>query len=47
MVEFLKEIKGELYPCKPDIFEQTYEVVEPFDPRETPVGSRLIAGFHD
>ena len=20
-------IKGELYPCKPDIFEQTYEVV--------------------
>ena len=21
-------IKGELYPCKPDIFEQTYEKVE-------------------
>lgn len=21
-------VKGEFYPCKPDIFEQTYEVVE-------------------
>ena len=21
-------IKGELYPCKPDVFEQTYEEVE-------------------
>jgi len=21
-------IKGEIYPCKPDIFEQTYEAVE-------------------
>ena len=21
-------IKGEIYPCKPDIFEQTYELVE-------------------
>ena len=24
----IKGIKGELYPCKPDIFEMTYEVVE-------------------
>ncbi len=23
----IKGIKGELYPCKPDIFEATYEVV--------------------
>ena len=23
-----KGVKGELYPCKPDIFEQTYELVE-------------------
>jgi len=23
----IKGIKGELYPCKPDIFEQTYEKV--------------------
>lgn len=22
-----KEIKGELYPCKPDIFAETYEEV--------------------
>jgi len=24
----IKGISGELYPCKPDIFEQTYELVE-------------------
>lgn len=24
----IKGIKGEFYPCKPDIFDQTYEVVE-------------------
>ncbi len=24
----IKGIKGELYPCKPDIFAQTYEKVE-------------------
>lgn len=24
----IQGVKGELYPCKPDIFEQTYEVVE-------------------
>jgi len=24
----IKGIKGELYPCKPDIFEQTYEAVD-------------------
>lgn len=24
----IRGIKGELYPCKPDIFEQTYEKVE-------------------
>jgi len=23
----IKGIKGEIYPCKPDIFEQTYEAV--------------------
>jgi hypothetical protein len=22
-------VKGELYPCKPDIFDETYEAVEP------------------
>jgi len=24
----IKGIKGEFYPCKPDIFEETYEKVE-------------------
>ncbi len=24
----IKGVRGELYPCKPDIFEQTYEPVE-------------------
>jgi hypothetical protein len=24
----IQGVKGELYPCKPDIFEQTYEKVE-------------------
>lgn len=24
----IKGVKGEVYPCKPDIFEQTYEEVE-------------------
>ncbi len=24
----IKGVKGELYPCKPDIFEATYELVE-------------------
>lgn len=25
----IKGVKGEFYPCKPDIFEATYEVAEP------------------
>ena len=24
----IREVNGELYPCKPDIFEKTYEKVE-------------------
>lgn len=24
----IKGVQGELYPCKPDIFEETYELVE-------------------
>lgn len=23
----IKGVQGELYPCKPDIFEQTYEII--------------------
>jgi hypothetical protein len=25
----IRGVKGELYPCKPDIFEATYEPAEP------------------
>lgn len=25
----IKGVAGEIYPCKPDIFEQTYESVDP------------------
>jgi hypothetical protein len=25
----IKGVKGETYPCKPDIFEMTYEIVKP------------------
>ena len=28
----IKGVKGEFYPCKPDIFEQTYELVDPKSP---------------
>lgn len=28
----IKGVKGELYPCKPDIFEATYDAVEPVQP---------------
>lgn len=24
----IKGVKGEIYPCKPDVFEETYEVAE-------------------
>ena len=24
----IKGVQGEIYPCKPDIFEQTYEIAE-------------------
>lgn len=27
----IKGVKGEFYPCKPDIFEATYEEVRPWD----------------
>lgn len=27
----IQGVKGEIYPCKPDIFEATYEPVEPDD----------------
>lgn len=29
----IRSVKGELYPCKPDVFEQTYEPVSQWDGR--------------
>lgn len=37
----IKGVKGEFYPCKPDIFQQTYE---PTDPTECP---DIISGAID
>lgn len=28
----IRGVKGEFYPCKPDIFEATYDAVEPTNP---------------
>lgn len=33
----IKGIKGEFYPCKPDIFEATYELAEPTAERWKPL----------
>ena len=30
----IKGVKGEFYPCKPDVFDMTYEVVEVPDTHE-------------
>lgn len=30
----IKGVQGEFYPCKPDIFEATYEPVEPTEERQ-------------
>ena len=36
-------VNGEQYPCKPDIFEKTYEPVRVFDSHKTVVGARIDA----
>ncbi len=36
-------VNGEQYPCKPDIFEKTYEPVRVFNPHRTVVGARIDA----
>ena len=40
-------VNGEQYPCKPDIFEKTYEPVEEIDVHKNVVGARLEAGLYD
>jgi hypothetical protein len=37
----IRGVKGEFYPCKPDIFEQTYEEVE-WAEAESPKGRRRL-----
>ena len=32
----IRGVKGEFYPCKPDVFEQSYEYVGPFEDPEQP-----------
>lgn len=27
----IRGVKGELYPCKPDIFDMTYELFDPYE----------------
>lgn len=40
----IKGVKGELYPCKPDIFEATYEAVtEDENPQEDNFKTQLLA----
>ena len=36
-------VNGEQYPCKPDIFEKTFEPVSAFDSHKTVVGARIDA----
>lgn len=35
-------VKGEQYPCKPDIFEQTYEIAEQTEPKAKNIASACI-----
>ena len=39
----IKGVKGELYPCKPDIFEATYEPVDE-DEKELPIKEKESDG---
>lgn len=39
----VRGINGEIYPCKPDVFEKTYEPVCAFDPHKTVVGAQIDA----
>lgn len=43
----IKGVKGEFYPCKPDIFRETYEKVDP--PKKwpkSPCCHKTLLGFH-
>lgn len=38
----IKGVKGEVYPCKPDIFEETYERVKKYDEIELPKNLKVV-----
>ncbi len=39
----IRGVKGEIYPCKPDIFEATYDPVEPLDAQQTPSTGAVVS----
>lgn len=42
----VRDVDGEFYPCKPDIFKKTYEQVKPEKPEEEPAYKRgYIDGY--
>ncbi len=41
----IRGVKGEYYPCKPDIFEMTYEQAEPLI-QQSPIGSKVEDDVH-
>jgi hypothetical protein len=43
----IRGVKGEFYPCKPDIFHATYEPVEPRLPQMDANATEHIRGQHD
>lgn len=40
----IRGVQGELYPCKPDIFEQTYEPLGIDDDESSPTYGQVILG---
>lgn len=43
----IKGVKGEFYPCKPDIFKMTYESVEEMDEPDYDVVLDVLQKHHD
>lgn len=43
----IRGVKGEFYPCKPDVFEATYEPVELGMDPEPPAGRRLAEALRE
>jgi len=43
----IKGVKGEIYPCKPDIFEQTYEAAEGLEGFTVPWSEHVVVADPD